>query len=126
MGKPDEETTPKGEKHCKLTLPGAKLPCYGSAEAAGLDLVSPQEITIHPGERRLVDTGVQLQIPPGHYGRVASTSGLAYEKSMDVAAGVIDSDYRGNVKVLLRNLGNTCCALAAGSKIAQLICERIS
>jgi dUTP pyrophosphatase len=126
MGKPQEEDKSAGKLLCTLTLPGAKLLHYGSTEAAGLELFNPQECTLPSGKRLLIDTGIQIQMPPGHYGRIASTSGLALRQSLEVAAGVLDADYRGNIQVLLCNNGITDCTLSTGAKIAQLICEQIS
>uniref|UniRef100_A0A183BST3 Deoxyuridine 5'-triphosphate nucleotidohydrolase n=1 Tax=Globodera pallida TaxID=36090 RepID=A0A183BST3_GLOPA len=72
----------------------------------------------------LVSTGLRVAIPSGHYGRVAPRSGLAVKHSIDVGAGVIDTDYRGELKVLLFNFGETDFQVNEGDRIAQLICER--
>ena len=92
------------------TVPGADLAC---AEAFGLG----------PGERRLVPTGIAVEIPPGFYGRVAPRSGLAVRHGIDVMAGVIDADYRGEILVLLINLGSEPVRFSPGDRIAQLIIE---
>ena len=105
--------------------PGATLPTRGSSQAAGLDIFSIEEVVIGPKQRSLVRTGLAVAIPEGHYGRVAPRSGLATQKGLDVLAGVIDSDYRGEVHCLLYNAGNEAIHLPAQSKICQLIIEKI-
>jgi len=103
---------------------GARLPACGSAESAGADLTGVESFTLQPGERRLVPTGVALEIPPGYYGRIAPRSGLAVRHGIDVLAGVIDSDFRGECQVLLINLGREPVSFEAGARLAQLIIER--
>jgi dUTP pyrophosphatase len=103
----------------------AILPQRGSAHAAGLDICSIEEITIEPKQRVLARTGLAVAIPPGFYGRIAPRSGLASKNGLDVLAGVIDSDYRGEVCCLLYNTGDEVIKLSAGSKICQLIVEQI-
>ena len=76
----------------------ATVPVKGSHFAAGFDLFSAEEKNIAPGARALVKTDLQIAVPPGTYGRIASRSGLASKSSIDVGAGVIDRDYRGNVQ----------------------------
>jgi dUTP pyrophosphatase len=105
--------------------PRAVLPTRGSSSAAGLDLYSIEEISLAPMERRLVSTGLAVAIPDGFYGRVAPRSGLATKNGIDVLAGVIDADYRGEVRCLLVNVGNEAVTLPEKSKICQLIIEKI-
>ena len=105
--------------------PRAVLPKRGSALAAGLDVCSIEEIELAPKQRVMAKTGLAVAIPPGFYGRVAPRSGLASKNGLDVLAGVIDSDYRGEVCCLLYNTGEEIIKLAAGSKICQLIIEQI-
>jgi len=89
----------------------ATIPAYGSASAAGMDLCANLRaegigaISLHPGERRLIKTGIAISIPRGHYARIAPRSGLAHKNGIDVMAGVVDEDYRGDVGVILINLG---------------------
>jgi dUTP pyrophosphatase len=83
----------------------AICPSQNTDTDAGYDLYSTETCVISPLERRLVDTGIKIEIPKGYYGRIAPRSGLAVKKGIDVMAGVIDSGYRGVVKVLLINLG---------------------
>lgn len=102
-----------------------ELPVYGSEAAAGADLRAAEEVTLHPGERAAVATGVHLEIPPGHVGLVWPRSGLAVRHGLDTLAGVIDSDYRGEVRVVLVNHGQEPVVLAKGDRIAQLLIQRI-
>ena len=101
------------------------LPKRGSALAAGLDVCSIEDLSLAPRQRVMARTGLAVAIPPGFYGRIAPRSGLAAKKGLDVLAGVIDSDYRGEVCCLLYNTGDEPIDLPAGSKICQLIVEQI-
>lgn len=105
--------------------PTAVLPTRGSSFAAGLDLYSIEAVTLKPRERRLVPTGLAVAIPEGCYGRLAPRSGLATKNGVDVLAGVIDADYRGEIGCLLYNAGEEMVSLPAGTKICQLIIEKI-
>jgi dUTP pyrophosphatase len=103
----------------------AVLPKRGSLLAAGLDVCSIEDVEIGPKHRVMARTGLAVAIPPGFYGRIAPRSGLASKNGLDVLAGVIDSDYRGEVCCLLYNTSDEAIALPAGSKICQLIVEQI-
>lgn len=103
----------------------ATLPARGSQLAAGLDLYSIEDVTILPKQRALVPTGLAVAIPEGYYGHIAPRSGLATQKGLDVLAGVIDADYRGEIRCLLYNTGDEAIQLPAQSKICQLIIEKI-
>ncbi len=100
-------------------------PTRGSEHAAGADLHAAADITLAPGERALVPTGLQLAIPAGHVGLVWPRSGLAVRHGIDTLAGVIDSDYRGEVRVLLVNHGTEPFAIRRGDRIAQLLIQRV-
>jgi len=104
---------------------GAALPEYGSAGAAGADLRASEAVVIAPGARAAVATGVRLELPPGHVGLVWPRSGLAVRHGIDTLAGVIDSDYRGEVKVVLVNHGEEPFAIAPGDRIAQLLVQAV-
>ena len=106
--------------------PAGRLPTRGSADAAGYDLYSAEQTFVPAKGRTLVKTQIAVAIPREHYGRVAPRSGLAVKHGLDVGAGVIDSDYRGEVGVVLFNFGNDDVAVDVGDRIAQLILERIS
>ena len=105
--------------------PRAALPARGSHAAAGLDLRSIEAVSLDPGQRALARTGLAVAIPEGFYGRLAPRSGLATKKGLDVLAGVIDADYRGEIGCLLYNAGEEKIELAANTKICQLIIEKI-
>ena len=104
---------------------GGDLPVYSSPAAAGADLKAAEAVTIGPGERAAVGTGLRLEIPPGHVGLVWPRSGLAVRHGIDTLAGVIDSDYRGEVRVVLVNHGREAFAIAPGDRIAQLLVQRV-
>lgn len=104
----------------------ASLPTKGSAGAAGYDLVSTENVFIPSRGQALAGTGVRMKIPPTLYGRVAPRSGLAVRRGIDVGAGVIDSDYRGEIKVVLFNHSNDPVELEVGTKIAQIVFEKIA
>jgi len=105
--------------------PRAILPTRGSSFSAGLDLYSIEAVSLGPGQRVIARTGLAVAIPAGFYGRVAPRSGLATKKGLDVLAGVIDADYRGEIGCLLHNTGEERIELAENSKICQLIVEKI-
>ena len=105
--------------------PRAVLPTRGSVHAAGLDLYSLEEVSISPKDRAVVPTGLAVAIPEGYYGRVAPRSGLAMKHGLDVLAGVIDADYRGEIRCILYNTSDETIHLPAQSKICQLIIEQI-
>lgn len=113
-------------------LPAARdlpLPSHGSPGSAGFDLRSAldQEVVIRPGERLLVPTGLVLEIPAGWEGQVRPRSGLALRHGIGIvnAPGTIDSDYRGEVAVILINLGEAPFSLNRGDRIAQLVFSRV-
>lgn len=108
------------------THPNAILPQRATPFSAGLDLAVIQSVRIDPHQRVACRTGLSVEIPPGFYGRIAPRSGLATKFGIDVLAGVVDSDYRGEVMCLLINHGETVVVFEAGDRIAQLIVERIS
>ena len=104
---------------------GGALPEYGSAGAAGADLRASDALVIPSGGRAAVPTAVRPEIPPGHAGLVWPRSGLAVRHGIDTLAGVIDADYRGELKVVLVNHGDEPFAIAAGDRIAQLLVQRV-
>jgi len=109
------------ELKVKKLHPEAKPPVRKREGDAGLDLYSVEEVVLKPGERRAVSTGVAVEIPPGHFGLVKDRSGLALKEGLHCLAGVIDENYRGEVKVVLINLGEQEVRLPKGSRIAQLL-----
>lgn len=111
--------------HVKKLSPNAVLPTYGSAEAAGADLYAclDEPVTIEPGGTAWIPTGIALEIPKGCAGLVYARSGLACKRGLAPAnkVGVIDSDYRGPVIVVLHNHGFVAQTVNHGERIAQLI-----
>ena len=93
---------------------------------AGWDLYSSENLQIMPDHRRLVSTSISLAIPEGHVGLVWPRSGLSVRKGIDVFAGVIDSGYRGEVKVCLFHSGATIFDINEGDRIAQILIQKIS
>jgi deoxyuridine 5'-triphosphate nucleotidohydrolase len=103
----------------------ASLPAKASASAAGYDLKSAEQVTVPAGKHKLVLTDLSIAVPAGTYGRIAPRSGLALKCGLDVLAGVVDRDYRGNVGVILINHSTADLVVQAGDRIAQLILEKI-
>jgi dUTP pyrophosphatase len=110
----------------KRLHPEARLPSRGSERAAGLDLCAVERVTLAPGGRTAVRTGVAVAIPAGFYGRVAPRSGLAVRHGIDVLAGVIDADYRGEILCALVNHGREPFEIEPGARVAQLVVEAIA
>lgn len=105
----------------KRLIDNLPAPRRETAGSAGYDLRSAGAITILPDERRVVETGFAWEIPTGMVGMIRPRSGLAVRKGLHVMAGVIDSDYRDEVKVLLVNLGDTPIEIITGDRIAQMV-----
>lgn len=99
----------------------AKIPTRGSEFAAGYDLYSSQRAIIQSGKRSMVSTGISVELPKGHFARISPRSGLAVKNGIDVMAGVIDEDYRGELKVVLYNTDKNDFMINIGDRIAQLI-----
>ncbi len=110
---------------------GLPLPARHSAEAAGLDLCSATlegtPVGLAPGDRALIPTGFAVELPPGFEGQVRPRSGLALKYGVTVlnAPGTVDSDYRGEIGVLLVNLGSEYFEVLRGERIAQLVVTRV-
>ena len=109
----------------KILREGAKLPAYGSAQAAGADLFACLEapVTIAPGETAFIPTGIALEVPLGCAGLIYARSGLACKRGLAPAnkVGVIDSDYRGEIMVALYNHGTEPQTVSHGERIAQMV-----
>jgi dUTP pyrophosphatase len=102
----------------------ATTPTRANPTDAGADLYSIEDCMIPPLERLVVNTGICVEIPEGYYGRIAPRSGLAAKRGVDVFAGVVDSSYRGELRVVLFNSDkNMPFHIEAGDRIAQLIIE---
>lgn len=109
----------------KILRNGAKLPTYGSPEAAGADLYACLEsaVTIRPGETAFIPTGIAMEVPKNCAGLVYARSGLACKKGLAPAnkVGVVDSDYRGEITVVLHNHGSVAQTVENGQRIAQMV-----
>lgn len=109
----------------KLLRPGARLPSYGSAQAAGADLYAclEEKVTIQPGQTAFIPTGIALEVPQGCAGLVYARSGLACKRGLAPAnkVGVVDSDYRGEIQVVLHNHGTMPQTVENGERIAQFV-----
>lgn len=105
----------------------AQLPTKGTDGAAGMDLKAAQMVVINPGQTGMVDTGWNIEIPKGHVGLVCSRSGLAAKHGVFVlnAPGIVDEDYRGEIKVILHNAGNTAFVVNVGDRIGQLVLMKL-
>ena len=99
----------------------ARIPEQATPGSAGYDLCAVTGATIYPGQRLLIKTGLSLAIPDGMVGIIKPRSGLAVKHGIDVLAGVLDSDFRGNVGVLLINHGDALWQFNAGERVAQLV-----
>jgi dUTP pyrophosphatase len=102
---------------------GLPLPAYATAHAAGMDVVAAEDVTLAPGARHAVATGFAIAIPHGYEVQVRPRSGLALKHGVTClnTPGTIDADYRGEVKVILANLGSEPFAVVRGERIAQLV-----
>ncbi len=100
-----------------------ELPRYETEGSAGLDLRADEPFSLAPGERRLVPTGLAVEIPPGHEGSVRPRSGLAVRHGVGMvnAPGTVDSDYRGELAVILVNHGQDPVSFGRGERIAQMV-----
>ena len=102
---------------------GLELPAYATSGAAGMDVLSAEDVTLIPGMRHAVATGLSMAIPEGYEIQVRPRSGLAFKYGITVpnTPGTIDSDYRGELKVLLINHGTEDFTIARGDRVAQLV-----
>ena len=102
---------------------GLALPAYATFDAAGMDVLAAEDVTLAPGGRHAVATGFALAIPPGFEIQVRPRSGLALKHGISLAntPGTIDADYRGELKIILINLGSEDFHVGRGDRIAQLV-----
>ena len=107
---------------------GLPLPAYETTGSAGLDLRATGDLTLKPGERSLVSTGIAIALPPGYEAQIRPRSGLAVKHGVTVlnSPGTIDSDYRGEVKVPLINHGDRDFFITRGDRIAQMVIAPVS
>lgn len=105
--------------------PSAKLPSFAYEGDAGMDLFSCQDCKIEPSEKKSIGTGLRIVVPQGYAGFIWDKSGLALNYSLKTMAGVLDSGYRGELKVILMNLGKEPYEVKTGQKIAQLVIKKV-
>lgn len=113
------------EISCVLLREEAKKPTRATQAAAGCDLYSCEDILIPMRGRAIISTGVAVKLPPNTYGMIAGRSGLAFKRGIIVFNGTIDSDYRGELKVLVFNTTDNDYYVKRGDRIAQMICHCI-
>ncbi len=113
----------KLEVECLPFFKGLDLPKYSTTRSAGLDLASAEDTILKKGERKLVSTGLKMAIPSGYEGQIRPRSGLTLKKGILIpnSPGTIDADYRGEVKIIMWNLGDEDFEIKRGDRIAQLI-----
>jgi dUTP pyrophosphatase len=99
----------------------ATQPTFGSKHSAAMDLYSCEPVELEPGEYTLVKTGIVMEIPEGYWGNIRDRSGLAAKHAIHTLAGVIDSDYRGELKIAMINLSKEIYSINIGDRIAQMI-----
>lgn len=110
----------------KRTNPHAVVPTRGSREAAGYDLYACEFTVIRPGDKYRFDTGIAIELPPGCFASIKSRSGTSWGCDLEIVggSGTVDSDYRGPIKVPIRNVGDEPVSIRKGDRIAQLIIQR--
>ena len=109
------------ELKVKKLLKEAKLPVRKREGDAGLDLYSVEDVNLNPGEWKAIPTGIAVEIPKGYVGLIKDRSGLALKYALHCLAGVIDENYRGEIKVIVINLGREKVFIQKGTRIAQLL-----
>lgn len=105
--------------------PEAKVPTYAHPGDAGMDLISNEELVIKIGDRIACGTGIAMQIEEGYAGLIWDKSGIAAKSGVKTMAGVVDSGYRGEIKVVLVNLGENDYKINKGDEIAQMIIQKV-
>ncbi len=111
--------------HIKKTSETAKLPSYANPNDAGMDFYANESMIVEAGERKLISTGIAMAIPQGHVGLIWDKSGIATKHGLKTMAGVIDSGYRGEVKILVHNLSSEPYTIEQGNKIAQMLIQPV-
>lgn len=108
---------------CPVAESSLKLPGYQTAEAAGMDLMANEDVVLNPGQRALVPCGFSMELPKGYEAQVRPRSGLAIKHGIGLlnSPGTIDSDYRGEIKVILINHGEDPFTITVGDRIAQMV-----
>ena len=109
----------------KKLHPHALIPTYAHPHDAGMDFFSCETITLLPGERKLIPTGIAMAIPSGYVGLLWDKSGLAGNYGLKTMGGVIDSGYRGEIKIVVHNLSDKPYTFETGTKIAQMLLQQV-
>lgn len=106
------------------------LPAYETAHAAGMDLRAAvrEPVTLAPGERAMIPTGIRIALPPGYEAQVRPRSGMAWKHGLTMlnSPGTIDADYRGEIRLIAINLGQDPCTIQRGDRIAQLVVSPVA
>lgn len=103
----------------------AIIPQYSSEDAAGLDFFSNEDYEFQVGETHIIKTGIQMEIPKGYAGLIWDRSGLSSKHSVEKMAGVIDSDYRGEIGIVLHNQSKKSYKISKGDKVAQMLIQKV-
>lgn len=111
--------------HIQKIDPQAQMPKYAHPGDAGMDVFSNEQVNIGVGERKAIRTGIAMQVPDGYVALVWDKSGRAIKEGLKVMAGVIDSGYRGEVQIVLVNLGTEEVCIQKGEKIAQILIQPV-
>jgi dUTP pyrophosphatase len=109
----------------KLLSPSSRVPTYSREGDAGVDLYSSEDCMVPAHSHRVVSAGIAIAIPQGHVGLIWDRSGLAAREGITTLAGVVDSNYRGEIRVVLANLGDCDIGFPKGSRIAQMLVQRV-
>jgi len=109
----------------KKTNPEAKIPTYAKEGDAGMDLYSTQDLILMSGKIITCETGIAMAIPVGYVGLIWDKSGVAFNGGIKTMGGVIDSSYRGEIKIIMTNLSNKDYFIKKGDKIAQMLIQKV-
>ncbi|MEY2664758.1 MAG: hypothetical protein RIT04_566 [Candidatus Parcubacteria bacterium] len=112
--------------HAKKLHPDARIPSFAHVGDAGLDLYTPETISLAPGERKSISTGIALEIPEGYVGLIWDKSGLSHKHGIKTLGGVIDSGYRGEIGVGVVNLSDETYVFEKGHKVCQLLIQPVA
>jgi len=110
----------------KRIHPDATIPKYAHEGDAGFDLCSVENYLLNPGEKVIIKTGLQIEIPENYFGNIRDRSGLVAKHGIHTLAGIIDSPYRGEIKVAAINLGKESYPITKGDRIAQMIIQKFA
>lgn len=109
----------------KRLNPNAKLPVYGREAGPGIDLCTIENVTILPGEKRVLSTGISMAMPVGYIGVICGSNGMVVGDSNRVTTSVLDSGYREEIKIEITNDGSETCIFRTDEKIAQLLVHKV-